>query len=491
MQTRSSAHPRQQGRMLRSALTPLAAAAAALAGKPAAVLPPLFTEFGAKSLPNPLQHLQVASRPTGTAVLGSLPSVAIPSVASKSLPKPWALLKPRPTQKGSEEPSAAPLAALEHKSLPSTATASGFAFNGGKVSAHATSTARSNSAVQAVSEAVALANRASAARTKATADASNVGQTGAGLAKSQAAAVADQSSLAVAKAGSKSIGLGDGVSNAVISSNSAATDNAASIVGGTAVAISGPDSNAGTTSTATGTAEKKSLGFTRSDSISIGYKDSDAVGSATATSQASNHGTAISQSQMESFAIDKTNSTASSVANATAADGGIGIIRDKAATLGFSGSAVSSNTASQGHSAVLGFTLVDSVARAITANNQHVCAKAVTKTYSDLPSGSQVSLDTFLLALKQRADQRCVSSFKDLATKNSDLGKFTSKSASDDNTKGALPTFESIRSAVLASTSGLTHAAEKAVGKVNEFVHSELTDVPQAVSSVTLDRGSW
>lgn len=436
-----------------------------------------------------LFRVQAAVPIRPTAPQAGLKSVlgALQSLTLRQTSKPSVVLSSTPGFVGAQEPPVTGEALAT--SLTSSAKASGLALNGGKASAHASAMAKPGSAMQAVSEADALANRAAVSKAKASAQANSKGHDGTGLAKASATALADQNSLAIAKGGANSIGLAGHLSQAVITSRSAATDNSVSLVGGTAVAISGPNSDAATTSSATGAAANKAVAKTRADSISIGFVDSGAVGSATSNAQATNHGLAASQSLMESFAVGGTGSTASSVANATAAGAGVSMVRDKAATLGFAGSNVSSITSSQGTSAVLGFSVIESVARAITANSQKVCADAVTKAYSDLATGAQVSLDTFLLALKQRADQQCVSSFKDLAAKaaGQKLAMGVSSSSKPAAAHG-LPSFEGIKAELAAGTQGVLDAAAKAVDQVERFVDAGPIGTPVQVSRATWGR---
>lgn len=359
----------------------------------------------------------------------------------------------------------------------SSATALGFAFNGGKAAAHASASAQDAGGSAAQASAIAIADHTAASLAQAASDASNPAHQGASAAVTKSTAIADKSALVIAKGGSTSAGLGGHLSQADTVSSSAGTGGSVAYVGGTAVASAGPGSSANTTSQATAAAEKGSVAATRADSISLGQlQGSNAQGTASANAQASNKGVAASQSLMESFGIVAGTTDATSVADATAKSGA-SFVRDKAVGIGLNGAAAEAHTGSTGSAGYLGLTVIDSVARAITAGQQKACAEAVTKTYSDLSTGPQISLDTFILTLQQRADNACVTSFKDQAAAHA--GKAAEQQA-------RLPTFDGIGEALSQQTKGVIKAASNAVGQVQDFVGAALEDLP-----VMLHKATW
>jgi hypothetical protein len=359
----------------------------------------------------------------------------------------------------------------------SSATAMGFAFNGGKASAHATANAQDAGSSAALANAIAVADHTAASLAQAASDASNPAQQGMSAAITQSTAISDKSAVVISTGGSLSVGLGGDFSVADTVSKSAGTQGSVAYVGGTAVSSAGPGSSASTTSHATAAADKGSVAATRADSISLGQlQGSNAQGSATASSQASNKGIAASQSLMESFSIVAGKISAKSTADATA-NSGASFVRDKAVGIGLIGAAGEANTGSSGTAGFLGLTVIDSVARAITAGQQKACAEAVTKTYAELSTGPQITLDTFILTLQQRADGACVTSFKDQAAQHP--AKVAEQQA-------RLPTFGGIRDAVSAQTAGVLKAASGAVEQVQDFVGSALEDLP-----VLLHKATW
>ncbi|KAF6263164.1 hypothetical protein COO60DRAFT_1458256 [Scenedesmus sp. NREL 46B-D3] len=338
----------------------------------------------------------------------------------------------------------------------SSASAKGFAFNGGKASAHATATAQDAGISAALASAVAVADHTAASLARAASEASNPAQQGMSAALTMSTAVGDKSALVISRGGSLAVGLGGDLSMSETVSNSAGSQGSVAYVGGTAVSSAGPGSSASTTSQAKAAADKGSVAATRADSISLGQlQGSDAQGSATASSQASDKGVAASQSLMESFGIVAGSSGATSAADA-AANGGASFVRDKAVGIGLNGAAGQAHTSSSGTAGFLGLTVVDSVVRAITAGNLSACGEAVTKTYADLSTGPQISLDTFILTLQQRAGKACATSFNDQAARQA--GKVTEQQAS-------LPTFEGITEVVMQQTEGVLSAASGAVGQ--------------------------
>jgi hypothetical protein len=359
----------------------------------------------------------------------------------------------------------------------SSATAMGFAFNGGKAAAQATANAQDAGGSAAQASAIAIADHAAASLAQASSDASNAAHQGASAAVTKSTAIGDKSSLVIAKGGSVSTGLGGHLSLADTVSNSAGTGGSVAYVGGTAVASAGPGSSANTTSQAIAAAVKGSVAATRADSISLGQlQGSNAQGTASANAQASNKGLAASQSLMESFGIVAGTTSATSSADATA-NGGASLVRDKAVGIGLNGAAGEATTGSSGAAGFLGLTVIDSVARAITAGAQKACAEAVTKTYADLSTGPQISLDTFILTLQQRADKACVTSFKDQAAKQA--GKVAEQQA-------RLPTFDSIGEALSRQTKGVLKVASSAVEQVQDLFGSALEDLP-----VKLHKATW
>jgi hypothetical protein len=359
----------------------------------------------------------------------------------------------------------------------SSATAMGFAFNGGKASAHATANAQDAGSSAALANAIAIADHTAASLSQAASDASNPAQQGMSAAITQSTAIGDKSAVVISRGGSLSVGLGGDLSVAETVSNSAGTQGSVAYVGGTAVSSAGPGSTANTTSHATAAADKGSVAATRADSISLGQlRGSNAQGSATANTQASNKGIAASQSLMESFGIVAGKTSATSTADATAS-GGASFVRDKAVGIGLNGATGEANTGSSGTAGFLGLTVIDSVARAITAGQQKACAEAVTRTYADLSTGPQISLDTFILTLQQRTDKACVTSFKDQAAQQPDKGA---------EQEARLPTLGGIRDAVSAQTKGVLKAASGAVEQVQDFVGLALEDLP-----VLLHKATW
>jgi hypothetical protein len=446
------------------------AAVSALAGRAAegVQLPPMPTPIKPfASLAKALQHAE-AVLPAAQA------SQSVPALETQQVPAAVVSAKLAAAAEAMSKGSAS-----MHNVNPqeSSATAMGFAFNGGKASAHATANAQDAGSSAALANAIAVADHTAASLAQAASDASNAAQHGMSAAITQSTAIGDKSAVVISRGGSLSVGLGGDLSVADTVSNSAGTQGSVASVGGTAVSSAGVGSSANTTSHATAAADKGSVAATRADSISLGQlQGSNAQGSATASSQASNKGIAAAQSLMESFGIVAGNTSATSTADATAF-GGASFVRDKAVGIGLNGATGAANTGSSGTAGFLGLTVIDSVARAITAGNQKACAEAVTKTYSDLSTGPQISLDTFILTLQQRADNACVISFKDQAAQ---------QAAKVAGQQAQLPTFGGIKDAVSAQTQGVLKAAGGAVEQLQDFVGSALEDLP-----VLLHKATW
>lgn len=348
----------------------------------------------------------------------------------------------------------------------SASTAVGYAFNGGKASAHAMANTQNSGKSAALANAVAIADRTAASLARAASDASNPADKGMSLATTTASAVGDKGSLVLSKGGSLATGLGGDLTVSNTTSNSAATGGSVAYVGGTAVSASaGPGSKSSTASHGTAAADRGAVAATRADSITLGLlKESKAQGNATANSQAMNHGVAASQSLMEAFGVVNGNSQAMSSADATTSKPGVSLTRDKAVAIGLIGAQGATHTASAGAAGMLGFSVIDSVARAIAAGSQKACADAVTKTYSDLSTGPQIDLGTFILTLQQQADKACVASFKDQAA----------KVASQEAAKQGLPTVETISGKVSDNTAAVLQAATQALYEVQKVVATPL-----------------
>eukprot|EP00775_Hariotina_reticulata_P004263 gene4262-4514_t len=304
---------------------------------------------------------------------------------------------------------------LEAQAHSSSSTSTGYALNGGKVSAKASAHAGIG-LTAAESNATAVADRASLSLATSKSHANNLAAHGVGISRSSATSVADRSSAAISDAQSLSVGMGGQSSISQVTSNSAATNSGASMVGGTAVSSAGPGSTSLTTSNGTGAAQDKAVAHTRADSISVGVLGSNAHGTAAANSKASKSGLASSQSLMESFAVNSnSNTNASSIAQSSASELGASWTRDKAVAIGLKNSSAVTNTASKGDAGNLGLSVIDSVVRLILLKpKQESCAAAVNNAYSDVAQGPSVSLDTFILQLRQRADAQCVTSFKNI-----------------------------------------------------------------------------
>jgi hypothetical protein len=94
------------------------------------------------------------------------------------------------------------------------------------------------------------------------------------------------------------------------------------------------------------------------------------------------------------------------------------------------------------------------------APNQESCAAAVNTAYSDVARGPAVSLDTFILQLKQRADNQCVTSFKNILGWQVQRAPGGTTSAAH---AGSLPSFDVIDAQMAARISPMIQTVAAAV----------------------------